>query len=469
MISPSFIPNVELPRENLHECGWWQPRTISILGAPCAGDRVQEQFLPQLLSAFEKQGHVIVSPPSGAVNLMLAFYDIPDTDAPLVERIQERPLPFGLTLMREYGLKKRPENLVLLVTIRERLSALPHVQVIELARTVAARIGSPKVVFLSGDRKTGRLDESTYCTLEGGHPTDTTDIPARLCDRLVSMACARDVGGDYRIVENAIPRRLWERSRTPEALIEAGHRMAALRLLPAPKRISEYVSPDLARIYERYLGMKGFSEGMLFAYDPETRTLMVTASGSWEVDKRALRREEVVPIGDLQDGKMLVFSPEGVKSKGPSVEALEMYTLLQSVPTVRLGRGEAGRWVLDPAGEVVAPIIRAGIHVHVGVNHIDETLVEDIPPNRQDYPYGFGCGTDLMKELAQNAARRSRAITDPSDPRCFARWQMLYHGDTAVELWKPGLPAQPLVGLLDMYDPQRVGAVRYTPDHIDQP
>ncbi len=46
---------------------------------------------------------------------------------------------------------------------------------------------------------------------------------------------------------------------------------------------------------------------------------------------------------------------------------------------------------------------------------------------------------------------------------------MLYHGDTAVELWKPGLPAQPLVGLLDMYDPQRAGAVRYTPDHIDQP
>jgi hypothetical protein len=465
----SLIPNLQLPREELRECAWWQPRTIAVLGEPCAGDRVQQQFLPQLLAAFEKQGHVVLSQPSGAVNLMLGFYDIPDTDAPLVERIQERPLPFGLTLMREYGLKKRPENLVLIVTIRERLSTLPHMQVIEIARTVAARIGTPKVVFLSGDRETGRLDEATYCTLEGGHPTDTTDIPAKLCDRLVSMACARDVGGDYRVVENAIPSALWDRSRTPEALIAAGHRMAALRLLPAPKRVSEYVSPDLARIYERYLGMKGFSEGMLFAFDPETRTLMVTASGSWEVDKRALRREEVVPIGGLEEGKMLVYAPEGVKPKGPSVEALEMYTLLQSVPTVRLSRTGAGEWVLDPSGDVVAPIIRAGIHVHVGVNFIDESLVENIPPNRQDYPYGFGCGTDLMKELAQNAARRSRAITDPSDPRCYARWQMLYHGDTAVELWKPGLPAQPLVGLLDMYDPQRVGALQYTPDHIDQP
>jgi hypothetical protein len=469
LISPSVLPNVELPREDLRECSWWQPRTIAVLGHPVEGDRVQQQLLPQLLAAFEKQGHLILPRPEGAVNLMLGFYDIPETDAPLVERIPERPLPLGLTLMREYGLKKRPENLVILVTVHERLSTLPHMQVIEIARTVAARIGTPKVVFLTGDRSTGRLDEATYCTLEGGHPTDTADIPARLCDRLVSMACARDVGGDYRVVEDAIPRELWARTRTPEALIQAGHRMAALRLLPAPKRVSEYVSPDLARIYERYLGMKGFSEGMLFAFDPETRTMMVTASGSWEVDKRALHREEVVPVGGLEEGKMLVYAPEGVKPKGPSVEALEMYTLLQSVPTVRLRRAGAGDWVLDPAGEVIAPIIRAGVHVHVGVDYIDETLVENIPPNRQEYPYGFGCGTDLMKELAQNAAQRSTAITDPSDPRCYARWQMLYHGDTAVELWKPGLPAQPLLGLLDMYDPQRVGAVQFTPDHIDQP
>lgn len=469
MILPSVIPNFERPRADLRECAWWQPRTIAVLGEPPPGDGVQRQLVPQLLSAFEKQGHSILAQPSGAVNLMLAFYDIPDTEAPLAERFPERQWPLGLTLMRDYGLKKRPDNLVVFVTIRERLSTMPHMQAIEIARTVAAKIGTPKVVFLSGDRKTGRLDEATYCTLEGGHPTDTTDIPAKLCDRLVSMACAHDVGGDYRVVDEAIPRASWERTRTPEALIEAGHRMAALRLLPAPKRVSEYVSPDLARIYERYLGMKGFSEGMLFAFDPETRTVMVTASGSWEVDKRALHREEVVPIGGMEEGKMLVYAPEGVNPKGPSVEAMEMYTLLQSVPTVRLSRAEAGQWVVDPTGEVVAPIIRAGVHVHVGVDHIDETWVENIPPNRQDFPYGFGCGTDLMKELAQNAARRSRAIMDPSDPRCYARWQMLYHGDTAVELWKPGIPAQPLVGLLDMYDPQRVGAIRFTPDHIDQP
>jgi hypothetical protein len=195
----------------------------------------------------------------------------------------------------------------------------------------------------------------------------------------------------------------------------------------------------------------------------------VTASGSWEVDKRALRRDEIVPIAEMKNGKVKVWAPEGLQPKGPSVEALEMYSLVSSVPTVRVTQNAQGDWVLDPAGEVTVPIIRAGIHVHVGVARVDETRVENVPTNRRAFAYGFGCGTDLMMELAQDAARRSHAILNPSDSRGYVRWQMLYHGDTAVELWKPGVPAQPLAGLLDMYDPTRVGAIQYTPDHIDQP
>jgi hypothetical protein len=458
---------LRLPQD-LRECSWWQPRTVAVVNHPTVGDGVQEAFLPKLLSAFVGQGHSVLDQPTGTVHLMLAFYAIPDSDSSLPQRIPERHLPLALTLMRDHGLTKRPENLVVFVTIRERLGVLAHMQVVEIARSAMARIGTPKIVFLSGDPRTGHLDEATYCTLEGGHPTDEMDIVARLRDRLVAAACAHEVGGDYRVLENAIPRSAWEATQTPEALIEAGHRMAALHLLPAPKRISDYVSPELARIYERYLGMKGFSEGMLFAFDPETRTLMLTASGSWEVDKRALRREEIVAIGGMKNGKMEVWAPEGIQPKGPSVEALEMYTLVQSVPAVRLRRNEAGQWTLDSAGEAIVPIIRAGVHVHVGVQRIDETRVENIPANRRDFPYGFGCGTDLMKELAQDAARRSRAITDPSDPRAYVRWPMLYHGDTVVELWKPSVPTRLLQGLLDMYDPQGVGAIEYTSNHIEQ-
>ncbi len=460
-----------MPRADLRETPWFQPRTISILNEPAPDDKVQQTLLPKLIEAFRAQGHIVTDRPDGNVNLMIAFYDVPDTDAPLLQRIPERELPLALTLMREYKLARRPDNLVLFLTIRERPSRMKHMQVVELARTAMARSGSPKVVFLSGDRKTGELWETTYTTLEGGHPSDKAeerDVVTMLRDRLISMACARDVGADYLVVDNAISRAQWETTRTPEALIAAGHRMDKLNLLPAPKQVSEYVSPDLANIYNRYLNMKGFSEGMLFAFDPETDTLMVTASGSWNVDKRALKREEVVPIGGMQGHKILVYAPEGIKPKGPSVEAVEMYTLLMSVPPTRVSK-KNGVWVADPNGDKLVPMIRGGVHTHVGVVRIDQDWVEDMGLNRRDYPYGFGCGTDLMKQLAQDAAHRSRAIHDPSDPRLYVRWQMLYHGETVVELWKPGASDQPLQGLLDMYDPQRVGAIEYTHDHIDQP
>lgn len=469
--APEFV-DMKMPRGNLRETPWFQPRTISILNEPVPGDQVQAKLLPKLIEAFREQGHTVLENPDGNVNLMIGFYDVPDTDAPLLDRIPERQLPLALTLMREYKLARRPDNLVLFLTIRERPSQMKHTQVVELSRTTMARSGSPKIVFLSGDRDTGELWEATYTTLEGGHPSDKAedrDVVMMLRDRLISMACARDVGADYIVHENKITRAQWETTRTPEALIEAGHRMDKLNLLPAPKNVSEYVSNDLANIYNRYLNMKGFSEGMLFAFDPETDTLMVTASGSWNVDKRALKREEVVPIGGMDGNKILVYAPEGIKPKGPSVEAVEMYTLLMSVPKTRVSKDANGVWRADPNGEKLVPMIRAGVHTHVGVTRIDEEWVEDMGLNRRDYPYGFGCGTDLMKQLAQDAAHRSKAIHDPDDPRLYVRWQMLYHGETVVELWKEGASDQPLQGLLDIYDPQRVGAIEYTHDHIDQP
>lgn len=464
--------DIRIPRADLRETPWFQPRTISILNKPVEGDLVQAKLLPKLIKAFREQGHIVSEQPDGNVNLMIAFYDVPDTDASLIERIPERQLPLALTLMREYKLARRPDNLVLFLTIRERPSEMKHTDMIELSRTAMARAGSPKVVFLSGDRETGELWESTYTTMEGGHPSDKAeerDVVLMLRDRLIAMACARDVGADYIVIDNQVSKEQWETTRTPEALIAAGHRMDTLNLLPAPKNVSEYVSPDLANIYNRYLNMKGFSEGMLFAFDPETQTLMVTASGSWNVDKRALKREEVVPIGGMEEHKILVYAPEGIKPKGPSVEAVEMYTLLMSVPKTRVRKNADGVWVADPNGDVEVPMIRGGVHTHVGVTHIDEEWVEDMGLNRRDYPYGFGCGTDLMKQLAQDAAHRSKAIHDPDDPRLYVRWQMLYHGETVVELWKEGASDQPLQGLLDMYDPQRVGAIEYTYDHIDQP
>lgn len=465
-LAPDFVM---APEDDLRACPWWRPLTVSLVSDPPAGDRALSAFLPSLLEAFRSQGHRVLQRAEGRVHLMLGFAEVPDGRAPLRERIPARETPLALALVREFGLPRRPENLVVLMTVQERLGDRPHVEVVEAARTAMARVGAPKVVFLSVDRRAGTVLEATYCTLEGGHPTDRERIAERLRDRLVTMASAVEVGGRYEVLAGAIPAAVWEATRTPEAVVEAGHRMDRLGLLPPPRRILEYVEPRLSRIYERFFGLKGFSEGMIFAFDPDTGTTMVTASGSWDVDKRALRREEVIPLGSLRDGRLEVLAPEGVRPKGPSVEAWEVVSLLESVPRVRLSRSPSGAWILDPAGPVEAPIVRAGIHAHVGVTAVDEAVVETVPANRRLFPYGFGCGTDLMCEVARDAAARSRAIGDPDDPRAYVRWPMLYHGDTTVELWKPGVPSTPLEGLLDLYDPARTGAIRFTSDHLEQP
>ena len=192
---------------------------------------------------------------------------------------------------------------------------------------------------------------------------------------------------------------------------------------------------------------------------------MLTASGSWEVDKRAMSRDDIVATAGVRDGKVEVLAPDGARPKGPSVEALEMGILLEATPTVGL-REESGAWRVDPGGPRRASIVRAGIHAHVGVEAADADLIETVPANRERFPYGFGCGTDLMCEVVRDVARRSSAINDPSDPRRYVRWPMLYHGDTVIELWKPGAPERPLEGLLELYER---GAIAHTPDHITQP
>jgi hypothetical protein len=464
------VPDFDMKAiDDITRCPWWRPLTVHIVNEPPRNDRVGRRFLQALVAAFERQGHEVLPESTGAVDLLLAFEEVAAGGEDPSARITERAAPLAFSLMQDFGLPERPEHLVVFLSLPERLGDRPHVEVIETARTAMARIGTPKVVFLSGDRESGALHEATLCTLEGGHPTVRDGFADQIRDRLVTAACAHEVGGRYEVLEGGLDPAAWDATPIPEALIEAGHRMDELGLLPPPKRVSEYVSPKLAAIYQRYLGIKGFSEGMLFAYEPEIGALMVTASGSWDVDKRALRRDEVVTIGGSRGDKLQVLAPPGVSPKGPSVEAWEMYMLLQGVPQVRVAPDGAGGWSVDPEGPVQVPIVRAGIHTHSGVEAVDEDLIESIPANRELVPFGFGCGTDLMRDVARDAARRSRAINDPSDRRCYVRWPMLYHGDTVVELWKPGVSRKPLEGLLDLYEPDRLGAIRYTPDHIEQP
>ncbi len=455
---------MDVPVGDLRACHWWRPLTVAFVGADHELSAMAA-FRNQLVESFRDQGHTIVSTDEAAIDLLIDSVTIPDGPAPLAQRIPERAQPLMLTMTKDYQLSRRPHNLVVLVGISESLGDWSHVDVVTTARVAMAKIGSPKVVFVSGPD----ANEVTYCTLEGGHPTETLAKVEGLRDRLVASASAHEVGGQFDVHRDAITQASWNETTIPDDMVRAGQRMDQLGLLPRPQQISDYVSVPMARVYQRYLGLKGFSEGMLFALDPATQTTMVTASGSWDVDKRALQRDEVTALSGIIGGRVQVLAPVGVRPKGPSVEALEVLSLLEAAPRVRLSPDGSGQWRLDPDGEIEVPIIRAGIHAHVGVVSADDRVVETIQPDRANYPFGFGCGTDLMCEVARSTAERSCAINDPSDPRRYVRWPMLYHGEMVIELWKEGAASVTFEGLLDLFDEVTGPAIDFRSDHIDQP
>ncbi|KUH39024.1 MULTISPECIES: hypothetical protein [Streptomyces] len=454
-------------RSDVTACGWWRPCTVQLIGEVPDGQRALRVFLDRLTASFEDQGHTVLDRSHGEVDLMLMCGHIPDGPQPLRERIPETYPPLSAMLRQRHGLRRNPRHVVAVVEVPEQLSALPHAEVVAAARTAMGRLGAAKVLFVSRGDAPGQVREVTLCTMEGGHPTEVDGIADRVRDRLVTAACARQVAEDYDTVRDAITAEAWEAGGTPERLAAAGRRMGELGLLSPPLRVSDFVSEQLADMYEIYMGVRGFSEGMLFAFDPELDCLVVSASGSWDVDKRALTREQVVAVEPrLADGRRLrVLAPSGVLPMQPSVETWEVCALMESCPTVRVAKDPSGTWVLDPNGEREVPLIRAGVHAHVGVTSSDDAVIETVEPDREEFPYGFGCGTDLTVELARNTVRRSRAVNDPGDPRAYVRWPLLYHGEMAVELWKPGLPSQPFQGLLDLYGT----AVRFTPDDVPQP
>jgi hypothetical protein len=162
---PETITTPELdlaPVGDLRACPWWRPRTVALVGRP---PRDAAPFVDELLDAFRAHGHTVVAEPSGHEHIILAFAETPNGEAPLTDRIPERKLPLAVSLIREHGLARRPENLVVLTTVPERLSELEHMETVMAARVAMARFGAPKAVFLTMRR--GRVREATYCTLEG--------------------------------------------------------------------------------------------------------------------------------------------------------------------------------------------------------------------------------------------------------------------------------------------------------------
>ncbi|MDE3107941.1 MAG: hypothetical protein KGJ42_07280, partial [Acidobacteriota bacterium] len=210
---------------DLRSCSWWRSLKVAFVGESRDLGTLGV-YQRQLRESFRQQGHVIVTTDYVDIDLLIDGVVIADGPKPLAERIPERAQPMMLSMVKDHQLKRRPHNLVTLVGVRESLLTWSHVDVVSTARVTMAKLGSPKIVFVSG----AAASEVTYCTLEGGHPTETIELVNGLRDRLVASACAREVGGLYDVTPDAITRDAWLDTAIPDEIVRAGQRMDQLGL-----------------------------------------------------------------------------------------------------------------------------------------------------------------------------------------------------------------------------------------------
>ena len=308
-------------RFDLAALPWWR---ICRVDAVAPGQGAVQSFLDEVCKAFADQGHEVGRPASVAgvgkrveLDVLLVHIPVPAGPGTLLDRVTEQYPPLMVSLRRTGDVRGGVRNLVGVFEVDEPLAGAKHLEVVQLARVLMARVGAPKTLFVYPDPETGEILEATLCTMEGGHPSVTTDIVRDIRDRLVAVACATEVNDRLDRIPESVQTSTFDAARSPRVLVAAGRRMGRLGLLPPPHRVTDYVSVTMASAYQRYLGIKGFSEGMMFVYDPDLQALVVTASGSFEVDKRDLRPEDVVVVDHrLADGRLRLLEVAGAGSEG---------------------------------------------------------------------------------------------------------------------------------------------------------
>jgi Class II Aldolase and Adducin N-terminal domain len=199
---------------------------------------------------------------------------------------------------------------------------------------------------------------------------------------------------------------LWSGDEITESIADAGRRLDALGLLPAPFPVEDLVDEHDLRHIKRLYGIGGLSYGNLSARKDETRFWM-SASG---VDKAKLEtpgRDILLVSGyDAEAARIVLSVPPGIEPRRVSVDAIEHWRIYREHPGVG-----------------------AILHVHAWLKGIPATEVN------------FPCGTE---ELAATVAELLAAEPDPdhaAEPR-HHRHRSHARGDPRPGL-APALGARP--------------------------
>ena len=191
-----------------------------------------------------------------------------------------------------------------------------------LANVVLCYVPSSGVSFTTMERGHYTVEEN------GGGPASRT----RSRERLLPLATSRLV------IENEfrtdLEPELWEGDELTREIGEAGRRLDALGLLPAPFPIEELLSERELRHVSRLYGIGGLSYGNLSARKDADRFWM-SASG---VDKSKLDEPTATSCSSRAtspaDARMILSVAPDIEPRRVSVDAIEHWMIYQHHPEV---------------------------------------------------------------------------------------------------------------------------------------
>lgn len=313
-------------------------------------DPVLTRMADGLRAVFARRGHTFVEDPDDP-GLRLVFNFI-DPDKPKTYRRKAKAVFVVSIALAD----QRPQN------------------VLRQAYPLLVRSLANLCIYLVRE---GEAVQTYFVTLEQGY----YPIPPRSGDAYFEYLFERldPLAESQLVIDNEfhpdLERSLWEGDGLTKQLGEAGRRLDALDLLPAPFPIQEMVDARDLRHIERLYGIGGLSYGNLSARK-DARRFWMSASGVDKSNMQTVGRDILMVKGfDAERNVMLLSVPPSVTPRRVSVDAIEHWMIYTEHPQV---------------GAIV--------HVHAWMSDIKSTTI--------NYP----CGTI---QLAQSVADVVRKAPDP--------------------------------------------------------
>ncbi len=486
---------------HIEDCWWAKPIQLDFdIPEGTVLSPTNQRFKDQLTSSLGKQvingeSHGTPGVPSESSDMIVGFFDIPEGDGSLWDRIPEVP-PMVMRASKDYGVNALHKSYTIVVNTPEDLTGLKKRDMEQLVRRTMGSLGALKLVFINDQ------GQMSFATLEGGLGTENVLEEGgidRFRDRMVTHACAVE-SGSYTFVKEAIPAEDADASKMPDYISGILRKFGEWKYIDGPFEVGSVVSSQRAALAQKLLGWGRQSESAASAHDvsiiapdgydmgDDDGLILSTISGrnNINLDKRNMGREGSMYVSIVsKDGDSTSEDPlnlykfnryalgvSGVKEKMPSIEFDEMASVYRNSPSITvepvIREGKLIGYRRDENGSLRMKRVRGFVHFHGTVEEVRaaeihgakvQNMLEYIPANLEEYPYPVGCGKDIQFGASTDAALRSHGVQDPDSGIQVAFFDAIDHGTHMLVLAEPIpgtdiIPEDPFYMLSQIMDPE---------------